>query len=126
MNIVKWLFAIVALGLVAIAISTSDSFAAKDEWLAKPVLCNESHDVVREKFYYVEDLVPMMGGTTRSRINKEGDEVDAVIFILFNYENNSAAVMEYHTDYVCALGFMHNMEFDTDKLKEYLNYDEGF
>ena len=125
MNIVKWLFAIIALGLVAIAVSTSDSFA-KDEWLAKPVLCNESHDVVREKFYYVEDLVPMMGGTTRTRINEEGDEVEAVIFIMFDYEHNSAAVMEYHTDYVCALAFFHNVEFDTDKLKEYLNYDEGF
>jgi len=125
MNIVKWLFVVIALGLVGIAVSTSDSFA-KDEWLQKPVLCNKDHNVVREKFYYVEELVPMMGGTTVTRMNKQGDEEDAVIFILFDYENNSAAIMEYHTDFVCALGFMHNVEFDTDKLKEYLDYDEGF
>ena len=124
MNIVKWLFATVVTSLVLVGLGTSNLFA-KDEWVAKPVLCNDSHDAVRENFYYSEGLVPMMGGTTKTRINAEGDEVDAVIFIMFDYENNSAALMEYHTDFVCALGFMHNMEFNTDKLKEYLNYDDN-
>jgi len=123
MNIVKWIGALIGLTLVVIAIATSEGHA-EDEWVEKPVLCNDSHDAVREKFYYVEELVPMMGGTSRVRIDTPDNEDDVVIFIMFNYEEMSAAIMEYHADYVCAIAFMHNIEFDTDKLKEYLHYDK--
>ena len=123
MNIVKWIFALIATGLVLIAISTSDLFA-KDEWVTKPVICNNSHPDVKENFYYPEGLLPLMGGTSQVRINEdENNTEDVVIFIMYNNDDNSAAIMEYHTDYVCALGFMHNVEFDSEVLKGYLDYD---
>mgnify|MGYP001030161318 CR=1 FL=1 len=126
MNIVKWIFAIIALGLVLIAIGTSDTFA-KDEWHEKPVLCNESHEAILKDFYYKEGLSPMMGGTTMIRLKENLNEtVEGVIYIMFDYENNSAAVMEYTADQVCALAFFHNVVFDVEVLKGYLNYDEGF
>lgn len=126
MNIVKWIFAIIATGLVLMAISTSDLFA-KDEWHEKPVICNSSHEDTLKNFYYREGLVPMMAGTTKIRLVENINEtVDGVIYIMFDYENNSAAVMEYTHDQVCALAFFHDVEFDVEVLKGYLNYDEGF
>lgn len=125
MNIIKWLFAIIALGLVLIAIGTSDTFA-EDQWHEKPIICNSSHEDTLKNFYYREGLVPMMAGTTKIRLVENINEtVDGVIYIMFDYENNSAAVMEYTHDQVCALAFFHDVEFDTDKLKEYLNYNDN-
>ena len=127
MNIVKWIFAIIALGLVLIAIGTSDTFADGDQWHEKPVICNSSHEDTLKNFYYREGLLPMMGGTTMIRLKENLNEtVDGVIYIMFDYENNSAAVMEYTHDQVCALAFFHNVVFDVEVLKGYLNYDEDF
>jgi hypothetical protein len=123
MNIVKWIFAVIATGLVLITISTSDLFA-KDEWVAKPVICNESHQDILEKFYYEENLHPLLGGTTRIRMGKDPDElVDGVVYVMYDAENNSIAIMEYTSDQVCALGFIHDVEFDVDTLKGYMGYE---
>lgn len=123
MNIIKWIGALIGLTLVVIAIATSEGHA-EDEWMQKPVICHDDHNIVREQFYYEENLVPLMGGTSRVRIDEPDNEDDVVVYILYDYIDNSAAIMEYHTDYVCAIGFMHNIEFDVDKLKEYLHYDK--
>ena len=77
-----------------------------------------------EKFYYEENLHPLLGGTTRIRIGKDPDELmDGVVYIMYDAENNSIAIMEYTSDQVCALGFIHDVEFDVDTLKEYLGYE---
>lgn len=123
MNIVKWSFAAIVTSLVLIGLSTSSLFAS-DEWHTKPVICNQSHQEILEGFYYEENLSPLMGGTTQIRLDEDKERtVDAVIYIMYDPDQNSVAIMEYTNDQVCALGFMHDVEFDTDTLKGYMGYE---
>jgi len=96
---------------------------ANETIVSKPILCNTNIEIVKE-FYYKENLVPLIGGGSKIQIDENPKNTDNVaIIILFDGES-SIAIMEYHDTYVCALAFVHDIEFDTKKLKEFLNYDD--
>jgi len=89
-----------------------------NNWANKSVVCTSKS--AANLFYEEQKLYPLLGGAGQAWSSVDRDWFPTATFVLIN-EEGGMAVMEYHQDgTVCSLSFGHNIIFDTDELRGYM------
>jgi len=119
MNIIKWVFAMIALGLVLMVISTSDLFA-NETWEKSIMICDSNMDDMVE-FYIEEGLVPVMAGTGKALHEGGKTGEDVVTFVLQDPDGKFALVRYYgNPKRACLLGVGSNTTYDAAAMSRML------
>jgi len=116
MNIVKWIGAIIGLGLVMIAIATSDSSA---EMYAKPVHCGELDEIIAE--WDKEKMYPLAGFAGKSWL-EDGSMQPTVVIAVVN-EEGRFAIMEKNASFFCLLAGGNVVEYNSEAIKQLMEWE---
>ena len=116
MNIVKWIGAIIGLGLVMIAIATSDSSA---EMYAKPVHCGPLDSIITE--WDKEGMYPLAGFGGMSWL-EDGSQQPTVVVAIVN-EYGRFAIMEKNASFFCLLAAGNVVEYNSEAIKQLMEWE---
>lgn len=113
------LYAIIVVLVAICLIGIYGSAFAKETWEQHWVICNDSEDDIR-KFIKDENLVPLVGGPGKILTGPQNNNHEPVVTYIFSDTENSVAVMRYHQNKICLVAVLAGVEWNPDKLKEYL------
>ena len=124
MNIVKWLFAAIATGLVLMTISTSDLFA-NETWEKSLMICDSNLEDMVE-FYIEEGLVPIMAGTGKALYEGGTTGEDVITFVMQDPDGKFALIRYYgKPKRACLLGVGSNVTYDAEAMSKMLGTYAG-
>jgi hypothetical protein len=124
MNILKWLFAAIATGLVLMAISTSDLFA-NETWEKSVMICDSDMEDMVE-FYIEEGLVPIMAGTGKALYEGGTTGEDVITFVMQDPDGKFALIRYYgNPKRACLLGVGSNVTYDAEAMSKMLGTYAG-